>query len=68
MAQKHTELLEIGIGQIGQDLCLDSVIAERLVVTLKTKAAQPCRYVHAMIPGSEERQPLMNDDTVNDRF
>jgi hypothetical protein len=43
---------------------VDLVIAERLVVTLKTKAAQPSRYVHAVILGSEERQPLMDDDST----
>ena len=69
MADKiDAQILQVVGRQLAQDLGVDLVIAERLVVTLKTKAAQPYRYVHAVILGSEERQPLMNDDSVNDRF
>ena len=37
-------------------------------LALKAQILQPRRNIHAVILGSEERQPLMNDDTVNDRF
>src|SRR5690348_9255685 len=50
--------------QAREHFFVDLVIAERLVVTLKTKAAQPYRYFHAAILGSEERQPLMHDDST----
>ena len=39
-----------------RELGLDMVVAERLRVTFKIKSAQPCRYVHAMILSSGERQ------------
>ena len=44
-------------------LPIDLVVAERLGVALKAKPVQPRRYVHAVILGSEERQPLMDDDS-----
>ena len=61
--QGDTEILQILGRQAREHFFVDLVIAERLVVTLKTKAAQPYRYVHAVILGSEERQPLMDDDS-----
>ena len=62
MASKHhAEIFEILRRQLRQLFPIDLVLTERLVVTLKTKAAQPRRYVHAVILGSEERQPLMNE-------
>ena len=61
--QGDTEILQILGGQAGEHFFVDLIIVERLVVTFKTKAAQPCRYVHAVILDSEERQPLMDDDS-----
>jgi hypothetical protein len=61
--QGDTEILQILGRQAGKHFFIDLVIAERLVVTLKTKAAQLYRYVHAVILGSEEQQPLMDDDS-----
>ena len=64
MATKcHPEILEVLRRELRQHVPIDLVITQRLVVTLKTKAAQPYRYVHAVILGSEERQPLMDDDS-----
>jgi hypothetical protein len=57
--QVDTEILQILGRQARERFFVDLVIAERLLITLKIKAAQPCRYVHAVILGSEERQPLM---------
>jgi hypothetical protein len=59
--QGDTEILQILGRQAREHVFVDLAIAERLVVTLKTKAAQPYRYVHAVILGSEERQPLMKE-------
>ncbi len=44
--QGDTEILQILGRKAREHFSVDRVIAERLVVTLKTKAAQPCRYVH----------------------
>jgi hypothetical protein len=55
MAQKHTKLLEIGIGQIGQDLCVDRVVAKRRSVLRQIQLLQPSNDVHAvprrLVPG-----------------
>ncbi len=41
---------------------IDVVVAECGRVLFEPQPAQPRRYVHAVILGSEERQPLMDDD------
>ena len=61
--QGDTEILQILGRHAREHFFVDLVIAERLVITLKTKAAQPRRYVHAVILDTEERQPLMDDDS-----
>ena len=61
--QGDTEILQILGRQAREHFFVDLVVAERLLVTLKTKAAQPRLYVHAVILGSEERQPLKDDDS-----
>ena len=48
--------------QLRQHLGIDIVVAERRRIALKAQIPQPRRYVHAVILGSEERQPLMDDD------
>src|ERR1700730_15160124 len=48
--------------QLRQHLAIDIVVAERRRVLFKPQPAQPRRYVHAVILGSEEGQPLMGDD------
>ena len=37
-----------------QHLSVD-IVAERRYIALEAQALQPCRYVHAVILGSEER-------------
>ena len=48
--------------QLRQHFAIDIVVAECRRVLLKPQPAQPRRYVHAVILGSEERQPLIDDD------
>jgi hypothetical protein len=38
------------------------IVAEGRHIALKAQILQPRRYVHAVILGSEERQPLMDED------
>jgi hypothetical protein len=66
--QGDTEILQILGRQAREHFFVDLVIAERLVITLKTKVAQPYRYIHAVILGSDERQPSWTTIAVNDRF
>ena len=48
--------------QLRQHFAIDIVVAECRRVLFEPQPAQPRRYVHAVILGSEERQPLMDDD------
>ena len=61
--QGDTKLLEIIGRQARQDSLVDLVIAERRRIALQAQILQPCRNVHAVILGSEERHPLIDDDT-----
>ena len=49
-------------GQLRQHLAIDIVVAEGWRIVFEAQPAQPRRYVHAVILGSEERQPLMDED------
>jgi hypothetical protein len=60
--QGDTEILQILGREAREHLFIDLIIAERLFVTLETQAAQPRRYVDAVILGSEEQQPHIGDD------
>src|SRR5437016_10456189 len=60
--QGDAEILQILARQARQDPLVDLVLAERQHIALKAQILQPRRYVHAVIPGSEKRQPLMDDD------
>ncbi len=60
----NADVPEVVRSELPQYLPIDLVIAERLLVTLKTKTTQPRRYVHAVILGSEERQLLVDDDIL----
>jgi hypothetical protein len=55
--QGDTEILQILGRQADEHFFVDLIIAECLVVTLKTKAAQPYRYVHPVILGSRSGNP-----------
>ena len=46
----------------GKHFAIDIVVAECRRVLFEPQPAQPRRYVHAVILGSEERQPLMDED------
>jgi hypothetical protein len=48
--------------QLRQHFAIDIVVAECRRVLFEPQPAQPRRYVHAVILGTEERQPLMHDD------
>ena len=58
----HAEADQVLGRQLRQHFAIDIVVAERRLVLFKPQPAQPRRYVHAVILGSEERQPLMDDD------
>jgi len=60
--QGDAEILRILGRQARQDPLVDLVVAERRHIKLKAQILQPRRYVHAVILGSEERQPLTDDD------
>ena len=53
MTEQHTELLEVGIGQLRQDFRVDGVVAKRLLVLLKPETSQPGGNVHASSPEAE---------------
>ena len=48
--------------QLRQHFAIDIVVTECGRVSFEPQPAQPRRYFHAVILGSEERQPLMDDD------
>jgi hypothetical protein len=48
--------------QLRQRVPVDLVLAERLLVTLKTYAMQPRRYVHVVTLGSEEWELHLCED------
>jgi hypothetical protein len=58
----NAQLLQVLCGYPAQDLAIDVIIAKKLGVLFEPQLAQPRRYVHAVILGSEEQQPLMVDD------
>ena len=60
--QGDAEMLQILGRQLRQHFAIDLVVAERRRVLFEPQPPQPRRYVHAVILGSEERQPLMVDD------
>ena len=53
MAEQHTELLEVGIGQLRQDFRVDRVVAKCLLVLLEPEASQPSGNVHTSSPKAE---------------
>ena len=60
--QVDTEFLEVVSRQAWQDPLANLILPERGGVLFKTQTAQPLRYVHNVVLGSEERQPPLNDD------
>ncbi len=62
-SEDDAKILEILRRQLRQRFPIDLVVAERWHIALKAQALQPNRYVHAVILGSEERQPLIDDDS-----
>jgi hypothetical protein len=61
--QGDAKILEIIGRQTRQDRLVDLVVAEGRRIALESQILQPCRNVRAVILGSEERQPLIDDDT-----
>ena len=53
MTEQHTELLEVGIGQLGQDFRVDRVVAKCLLVLLEPETSQPSGNVHTSSPEAE---------------
>ena len=58
----HADAHQIVGRQLRQHLPIDFVVAECRRISFEPQPAQPRRYVHAVILGSEERQPLMDED------
>lgn len=48
MAERDAELVQICLSQVRQDVGVDVAFAERLLVALQTKLAQPSRDVHTV--------------------
>src|SRR5271168_4607604 len=46
MPERHAKLLEIGVGQLGEDLRVDFAFAEGGFVLAETEAPQPVAHVH----------------------
>jgi hypothetical protein len=46
MPQRHAKFLKVGLGQLGQNISVDFVRAERGFVLTKTKVPQPTSEVH----------------------
>jgi hypothetical protein len=55
MAKKDPEFFQVSVGQRGQDLGVDRVIAERLLVALQPEIVQPSRDVHDILPHAMRR-------------
>ena len=49
MAEQDPELFQVSVGQLGQDLGVDRVLAERLLVALQPQIPQPSRDIHGII-------------------
>ena len=60
--RRNPEFAKIVGGQPQQHLAIDIVIAESRRVLFEPQLAQPRRDIHAVTLGSEERQPLMDED------
>ena len=58
----HADADQVVGRQLRQHFAIDIVVAECRRVLFEPQPAQPRRYVHAVILGSEERQPLMDED------
>jgi hypothetical protein len=54
--QSDAGVFQILHGQARQYVNLDPVLPKNLIVPFEPQALQPSRYVHAVIPDSEERQ------------
>jgi len=60
--QSDAEIRQILGRHARQHPFVDLVLTERRLVLLELQLPQPRRYVHAVILGSEKRQPLKDDD------
>ena len=53
MPQRHTELLEIGVGQLGQDIGVDFTRAKERLVLAEAETSQPTPTSMAALHGPE---------------
>jgi hypothetical protein len=60
----HADADQVVGRQLRQHFAIDIIVAECRRVSFEPQPAQPRHYVHAVILGSEERQPLMNEDII----
>ena len=58
----HADAEQVVRCQLPQHFVIDIVVAECRCVSFEPQPAQPRLYIHAVILGSEERQPLVNED------
>jgi hypothetical protein len=58
----HADADQVLGRQRRQHLSIDIIVAECRCVLFEPQPAQPRHYVHAVILGCEERQPLMGED------
>jgi hypothetical protein len=58
----HADADQVVPRQLRQHFTIDIIVAECRRVSFEPQPAQPRHYVHAVTPGSEERQPLTEED------
>ncbi len=64
MAERDAEVLQVPIGELGQDVGYDVVVAERLLVALQPQLAQPSRDVHVRIPPALAPERIVSADRI----
>ena len=60
MPQRHADLFEVGLGQIGQDLGINFALAKRGLILTETERAQPSPDVHDCIRPVGSMMGLLN--------
>ena len=53
--QRHAKLIEVALGQIGQDLSIDFALAKRGLILTETEAAQPSPNIHGLYPTGRDQ-------------
>jgi hypothetical protein len=57
MPERHTELLEIDLGQLGQDVGVDFIRAKERLVLFETEISEPTADIHGRAPRTRTDHP-----------